>query len=84
MVPLGFHAHNNLSLALANASAAIEAGAEYIDTSICGMGAGNLHLSMLVAYLERIGVSHGFDLVKVIELSAVTANSIPHNNMPSR
>lgn len=85
LVPLGFHAHNNLSLALANASAAIEAGAEYIDTSICGMGkgAGNLHLSMLVAYLERIGVSHGFDLVKVIELSAVTANSIPHNNMPS-
>ncbi|SDX56503.1 4-hydroxy 2-oxovalerate aldolase [Pseudomonas syringae] len=85
MVPLGFHAHNNLSLALANASAAIEAGAEYIDTSICGMGkgAGNLHLSMLVAYLERVGISHGYDLVNIIELSEATARSIPQNNMPS-
>ncbi|MCK9750156.1 HMG-CoA lyase-like protein [Pseudomonas syringae pv. aceris] len=85
LVPLGFHAHNNMSLALANAVAAIEAGAEYIDTSICGMGkgAGNLHLSMLVAYLERTGVSHGYDLVKVMELSEATARAVPHNNMPS-
>lgn len=84
-VPLGFHAHNNLSMALANAAAAIESGAEYIDTSICGMGkgAGNLHLSMLVAYLERIGTNHGFDLVKVLELSNLTAASIPFNNIPS-
>lgn len=85
VVPLGFHAHNNLSLALANAAAAVEAGAEYIDTSVCGMGkgAGNLHLSMLVAYLERVGVSHGYDLVKVIELSETIASLVPQSNMPS-
>jgi 4-hydroxy 2-oxovalerate aldolase len=84
-VPLGFHAHNNLSMALANAAAAIEAGAEYIDTSICGMGkgAGNLHLSMWVAYLERVGMRHGYDLVKILELSSLTAESVELNNIPS-
>ena len=31
---IGFHAHNNLSMAMANTIAAVEAGATYIDGSI--------------------------------------------------
>lgn len=83
LVPLGFHAHNNLSLALANATSAIEAGAEYIDTSICGMGkgAGNLHLSILIAYFERIGARHHYDLVKVMELSEQTSARVTNSHI---
>ncbi|MBV6754314.1 nucleoid-structuring protein H-NS [Pseudomonas chlororaphis] len=83
--PLGFHAHNNLSLALSNAVAAIDAGAEYIDTSICGMGkgAGNLHLGMFIAYLERIGSGQDYDLVKALQLSEYTAQSVPLSSLPA-
>ncbi|UXS01902.1 aldolase catalytic domain-containing protein [Agrobacterium tumefaciens] len=83
IVPIGFHAHNNLSLALANAIAAMEAGAEYIDTSICGMGkgAGNLHLAMLIAYLDRAGIKHQYDLVKAIELSLLTSQQVPDSDI---
>ncbi|MCU1751228.1 nucleoid-structuring protein H-NS [Pseudomonas sp. 6D_7.1_Bac1] len=83
--PLGFHAHNNLSLALSNSIAAVDAGAEYIDTSICGMGkgAGNLHLGMFIAYLERIGSANGYDLVKALQLSEYTAESVPLSSLPA-
>ncbi|MCO6179431.1 hypothetical protein [Ciceribacter sp. RN22] len=82
--PLGFHAHNNLSLALSNAAAAIDAGVEYIDVAISGMGkgAGNLHLAMLIAYLERVGRRHDYDLVKAMQLSAYAAEAVAQNSAP--
>lgn len=85
MVPLGFHAHNNLSLALANSAAAIEAGAEFIDASVCGMGkgAGNLHLSMIIAYMERVGLKHSYDLVRILELSRHTSANVQHSDLPT-
>jgi 4-hydroxy 2-oxovalerate aldolase len=39
-VKLGFHAHNNMGLAVANSLAAIENGAEIIDATVHGFGAG--------------------------------------------
>lgn len=39
-VRVGFHGHNNLHMAVANSMAAIDAGAEIIDGTICGFGAG--------------------------------------------
>ena len=35
---LGFHAHNNLGMAIPNALAAIEVGCDFIDASILGYG----------------------------------------------
>ncbi len=37
---VGFHGHNNLSMAMANTIAAVEAGATYIDGSLRALGAG--------------------------------------------
>lgn len=52
---IGFHAHNNLQLAFANALKAIEIGCEYIDASAYGMGrgAGNLPIEVLISYLGK-------------------------------
>jgi len=39
-IPIGFHGHNNLHLAVANSIAAIENGATIIDVTMKGFGAG--------------------------------------------
>ncbi|MDR3214660.1 MAG: 4-hydroxy-2-oxovalerate aldolase [Bacilli bacterium] len=54
-IPIGFHAHNNLSLAIANSISAMQAGASYIDGSLKGLGAGsgNAQLEVLNCVMER-------------------------------
>ena len=39
-LPIGFHGHNNLYLAVANSMAALESGASIIDVTLKGFGAG--------------------------------------------
>ena len=70
-VNIGFHGHNNLSLAMANTLAAIEAGATRIDGSIrcAGAGAGNTQTEVLVAACERLGIKTGVDLYKMMDLA---------------
>ena len=70
-IPVGFHAHNNLSLAIANSLAAIEAGAAYIDTTLRGMGAGagNAQLEVLASVLQRKGVDTGLDFYGLMDLA---------------
>jgi 4-hydroxy 2-oxovalerate aldolase len=54
-VPLGFHGHNNLEMALANTIAALENGVNIVDATITGMGrgAGNLKTELLLTYLNQ-------------------------------
>lgn len=68
-VPVGFHAHNNLGLAVGNSLAAIEAGADYIDTTLCGLGAaaGNTPHEVLVAVLQKMGMDIDEDLYKLMD-----------------
>lgn len=70
-VKVGFHAHNNLGMAIANSVAAVEAGATIIDTTSRGLGAGagNCQLEVLVAVLEKMGIDTGLDLYKLMNNS---------------
>lgn len=53
-VPLGFHGHNNLEMALANTLTSINHGCAVVDATITGMGrgAGNLKSELLLTYLS--------------------------------
>jgi 4-hydroxy-2-oxovalerate aldolase len=56
---LGFHGHNNLSLAVANSLQAVQAGASFVDTCIRGMGrsAGNAQSEIMVPLLHKMGIA---------------------------
>lgn len=68
---IGFHAHNNLSLAMANTLAAIEAGATYIDGSLraLGAGSGNTQTEAIIAVLDRLNISTGVHLYDIIDVA---------------
>ena len=68
---IGFHGHNNLSMAMANTLAAVEAGATYIDGSLraLGAGSGNTQTEVMVAVLERLGYKTGIDLYKTMDVA---------------
>jgi homocitrate synthase NifV len=53
---IGFHAHNDLGMATANAVTAIEAGAASVDVTVAGLGerAGNAALEEVVMVLDRL------------------------------
>ncbi|RXT13481.1 4-hydroxy-2-oxovalerate aldolase [Ammoniphilus sp. CFH 90114] len=70
-IEVGFHGHNNLSVAVANTMAAIEEGATRIDGSVrcLGAGAGNTQTEVLLAVLERMGVQVGIDLYKMMDVA---------------
>lgn len=68
-VPVIFHGHNNLGMAVANSVAAAEAGAGIIDGCARGFGAGagNTQLEVLVPVLERTGFETGIDLYGLLD-----------------
>lgn len=68
-IPIGFHAHNNLGMAIANSVAAAAAGATMLDGTARGFGAGagNAQLEVLVAVLHRLGYTTGIDLYKLLD-----------------
>ncbi|GAB6987994.1 4-hydroxy-2-oxovalerate aldolase [Paenibacillus pini] len=70
-IEIGFHAHNNLSLAVANTLVAIEEGATRIDGSVrcLGAGAGNTQTEVLVAVLQKMGINTGIDLYRMMDLA---------------
>jgi len=69
-IPLGFHGHDNLGLAISNSILAAELGFEIIDSSLQGLGrsSGNASTEILVAALTKKGFSTGIDFRKILEL----------------
>ena len=78
-VPIGFHAHNNLGLAVANSIAAIDAGATIIDGCAKGFGAGagNTQLEVLVAVLEKLEYQIGTSF-KAVSYTHLTLPTTPY------
>jgi 4-hydroxy 2-oxovalerate aldolase len=66
---VGFHGHQNLSLAVANSVVAHRAGAARIDGTLCalGAGAGNTPTEVMAAVFDRLGVETHVDLEAIVE-----------------
>ncbi len=79
-IPVGFHAHNNLSLAIANSLAAVEAGATFIDGTCRGLGAGagNAQLEVLVGVLDKVGYETGIDMYKIMDVAEELVQPMMH------
>lgn len=77
-IPVGFHAHNNLGLGIANSIAAAEAGASMIDGSARGFGAGsgNAQLEVLVAVLEKMGYSTDINFYKLLDAADIAEKEL--------
>jgi 4-hydroxy 2-oxovalerate aldolase len=77
-VPVGFHAHNNLGMAIANSLAAVHAGATIIDGCARGFGAGagNAQLEILVAVFQREGIETGIDMYKALDLGDIAESAV--------
>ena len=67
--PLGLHAHDNMTLAMANSAAALDAGSTWIDATVTGMGRGpgNTRTELLVLLLAERGWPMG-DLTPLLRL----------------
>lgn len=83
-IAVGFHAHNNLGMAIANSVAAADAGATLLDGCARGFGAGagNAQLEVLIAVLERLGYATGVDLYKILD-AADLAEQVFIKEIPS-
>jgi 4-hydroxy 2-oxovalerate aldolase len=77
-IPVGFHAHNNLSFAVANSLAAAHEGAEYLDATLRGIGAGagNAQFEVLTAVLQREGYDTGLDMYAIMDAAEKTLEAI--------
>jgi 4-hydroxy 2-oxovalerate aldolase len=84
---VGFHAHNNLGVAIGNTIAAIEAGADQIDGTLRGLGAGagNAATELLVAVMDKMGINPGIEVFKLLDAAEfVVAPFMPFQPMPDR
>lgn len=70
-IPVGFHAHNNLGMAIANSLRAAQEGATYLDGTLRGLGAGagNSQMEVMIGVLERNGFETGADLYKAQDVA---------------
>ncbi|HVL02060.1 MAG TPA: 4-hydroxy-2-oxovalerate aldolase [Dongiaceae bacterium] len=68
---LGFHGHHNLGLGVANSMAAVAAGANRIDGSAAGLGAGagNTPLEIFAAVMDRMGAVTGVNIFKLMNVA---------------
>jgi 4-hydroxy 2-oxovalerate aldolase len=66
---VGFHAHDNLGVAIGNSLAAVESGVDQLDGSLRGLGAGagNAPTELLAAALNKSGLDSGLDAFALMD-----------------
>ena len=85
-VALRGHFHNTRNTGLANAYAAVMAGARVLDASLGGLGGcpfapaatGNIPTEDLVYMLSRMGISTGIDLARAIDTARWIEQHVGH------
>lgn len=77
-IPIGFHGHNNLGFSVANALAAINAGASSIDGALGGLArsAGNAPTEILCAVLEKQGKATGINFYQLLKFIDETMSTL--------
>lgn len=86
-IQVGFHAHNNLGLAMGNTLAAIDAGADQVDGTLRGLGAGagNTATELIAATLDKLGYEHEWDVFGLLDAAEfVVAPFMPFQPFPDR
>lgn len=86
-IQVGYHAHNNLGVAIGNTLAAIDAGADQVDGTLRGLGAGagNAPTELIAAALDKMGLNPGLDVFKLLDAAEfVVAPMMPFQPMPDR
>ncbi len=86
-IQVGYHAHNNLGVAIGNTLAALEAGADQVDGTLRGLGAGagNAPTELIAAVLDRLGINPGLDVFGLMDAAEYVVKPImPFQPMPDR
>ncbi|RAQ94146.1 4-hydroxy-2-oxovalerate aldolase [Thermogemmatispora tikiterensis] len=86
-IQVGFHAHNNLGLAIGNTLAALEAGVDQIDGSLRGLGAGagNAATEVIAAVLDKMGQNPGLNVFALMDAAEyIVAPIAPYQPLPDR
>lgn len=70
-IKIGFHGHDNLGFAMANAYKAVELNFDIVDASLQGYGrsAGNTAIELLVCALKKNKIKCKVDYLKILDLS---------------
>jgi 4-hydroxy 2-oxovalerate aldolase len=84
-IRVGFHAHNNLGLAIANSYTAIKAGATIIDGTVRGFGAGagNCQLEVLAGLLLKLKMVIDLDLYTLMDISEDIISKLANQGISS-
>lgn len=79
-IPVGFHAHNNMTLAVANSLAAAQVGAGFLDGTCRGLGAGagNAQTEVLVGVLDKLGYRTGIDFYGIMDVAEGIVEPMMH------
>jgi 4-hydroxy 2-oxovalerate aldolase len=86
-IQVGYHAHNNLGCAIGNTLAALEAGADQIDGTLRGLGAGagNAATELVAAGLDKLGINPGLDVFALLDAAEfIVAPMMPFQPFPDR
>ena len=87
--PLVVHLHDTRGMAIANASAALDAGANALDGSLGGLGGcpfapgatGNVVTEDLIYLCERMGFATGIDLEALLLVHEIVKASMPNEEL---